>query len=442
MAPTRPHQARTQVRPSDKRPARGVSIPNENGVRKRVGKACDRCRVKKSKCDGLSFCGRCQADNLVCSYGERKQNTDKGHPKGYAEMLEHYHGILIQALQLLYHIAVKGEPFKELPLQAANGTQPYTQHILEAVGISLQSPPGDDNMPPTFFEDPKDIHAQCKEREKGKVKAEGITPLQPSVTGTPMPNLGVSHPRQQGRHRFASQSAPMAQPAFTNQTPMAQPAFTNQTPMVQSAFTSQIPVVQSDFTNQTPVAQVQFLSQNQVPLDFFATDFLQDHPEQLGMHNPAATETSTWLPQENTIDPSILLNPAPAHAGLTGVQPHRRGAQGSRHSMGTIDPQTTVYTQDLQQGYVLAPQPSSLPQEYPAPQASYTEYQVGDSMFQPGVSIYDVAPALPTNPYARGMAVVEPRKEDDDLSWNNTGFDILEEPIHFGESSEPKSPKN
>jgi Fungal Zn(2)-Cys(6) binuclear cluster domain len=56
--------------------------PLDGSMRKRVCKACDRCRLKKSKCDGSSVCSRCRADNAICVFGERKKTHDKVYPKG------------------------------------------------------------------------------------------------------------------------------------------------------------------------------------------------------------------------------------------------------------------------------------------------------------------------------------------------------------------------
>ena len=50
-------------------PERTSSQDSTDGIRKRVCKACDRCRLKKSKCDGSSPCSRCKADNAICVFG-------------------------------------------------------------------------------------------------------------------------------------------------------------------------------------------------------------------------------------------------------------------------------------------------------------------------------------------------------------------------------------
>ncbi|KAL2039534.1 hypothetical protein N7G274_007806 [Stereocaulon virgatum] len=113
---------------------------SETNGRKRVCKACDRCRLKKSKCDGSSPCNRCQTDNQVCVFGERKKSHDKVYPKGYVEMLEQQQEKLVNATRDLYIRAVKGETWPGAPLQTTTKGYPLTHDILERLGLLKLGP--------------------------------------------------------------------------------------------------------------------------------------------------------------------------------------------------------------------------------------------------------------------------------------------------------------
>ncbi|KAF2086254.1 hypothetical protein K490DRAFT_66802 [Saccharata proteae CBS 121410] len=113
----------------------------DSSIRKRVCKACDRCRLKKSKCDGSSPCSRCKADNAICVFGERKKSHDKVYPKGYVEMLEQQQTQLVSGLRELYRILQSGEGWPGSPLQDQQGGHPLTHDILERLG--LLHPTGD-----------------------------------------------------------------------------------------------------------------------------------------------------------------------------------------------------------------------------------------------------------------------------------------------------------
>lgn len=56
--------------------------------KKRVGKACDSCRLKKTKCNGKQPCERCTADNKICIYTERKKSKDKVYSSEYVELID------------------------------------------------------------------------------------------------------------------------------------------------------------------------------------------------------------------------------------------------------------------------------------------------------------------------------------------------------------------
>ncbi|KAK5072266.1 Fluconazole resistance protein 1 [Exophiala xenobiotica] len=107
--------------------------PVDGGIRKRVCKACDRCRLKKSKCDGTSPCNRCKADNAICVFSERKKSYNKVYPKGYVEMLENQETQLVQGLQELYSRVNNGEGWTGAPLREINGL-PLIYDILDRLG--------------------------------------------------------------------------------------------------------------------------------------------------------------------------------------------------------------------------------------------------------------------------------------------------------------------
>jgi hypothetical protein len=89
--------------------ARGLSAQSyyqdpEDGKKKRVGKACDSCRNKKTKCDGRKPCSKCSQDNKICVYSEKKKLQEKTYSSSYVELLE----CRIQILQdSLYKIISK-----------------------------------------------------------------------------------------------------------------------------------------------------------------------------------------------------------------------------------------------------------------------------------------------------------------------------------------------
>ncbi|KFY27308.1 hypothetical protein V493_03580 [Pseudogymnoascus sp. VKM F-4281 (FW-2241)] len=58
----------------------GSRSPEVDERHKRVWKACERCRMKKTKCDGESPCKRCRDDSVVCTVGHLKKAEFKQLP--------------------------------------------------------------------------------------------------------------------------------------------------------------------------------------------------------------------------------------------------------------------------------------------------------------------------------------------------------------------------
>lgn len=78
--PDSKHSNRVLKRPSA---ARAATDPRVAETRyKRVWKACERCRMKKTKCDGENPCKRCKDDGVICTAGTRKKTEYKQVPNG------------------------------------------------------------------------------------------------------------------------------------------------------------------------------------------------------------------------------------------------------------------------------------------------------------------------------------------------------------------------
>ncbi|KAG9677072.1 hypothetical protein KCU95_g16136, partial [Aureobasidium melanogenum] len=129
---------------------RTSSSDSNDSIRKRVGKACDRCRLKKSKCDGSHPCTRCKADNAICVFGERKKSHDKIYPKGYVEMLEQQQAQLVAGLQETYRRLLDANVWPGKPLSEATG-HPLTHDILAR--LDLLEPKNDGSGEHEHFEE-------------------------------------------------------------------------------------------------------------------------------------------------------------------------------------------------------------------------------------------------------------------------------------------------
>lgn len=107
--------------------------------RKHVLKACDRCRVKKTKCDGKQPCNRCSAYNHPCLFRERKATQTKVYSRGFVEMLESHHSLVVKALQRLYKLCLNKDGFPGEPLTESPDGYPLTHAILDRLGLIKQA---------------------------------------------------------------------------------------------------------------------------------------------------------------------------------------------------------------------------------------------------------------------------------------------------------------
>ncbi|POR32549.1 Fluconazole resistance protein 1 [Tolypocladium paradoxum] len=105
-----------------------------DGRHKRVWKACERCRMKKTKCDGEFPCKRCKDDGMVCTAGIRKKVEYKQLPKGYAEVLEHTQFALIATVVKLYSMVRNAQPWDLGEPELNDRGQPVIHDIAQKLG--------------------------------------------------------------------------------------------------------------------------------------------------------------------------------------------------------------------------------------------------------------------------------------------------------------------
>lgn len=98
--------------------------------KKRVGKACDSCRIKKTKCDGKKPCGKCLSDNKICVFTEKRKSKDRHHPLGYVELLETRIDLLLKSLEKLTKLAAPHLRFlQELQVERSGNHIPINEVV-------------------------------------------------------------------------------------------------------------------------------------------------------------------------------------------------------------------------------------------------------------------------------------------------------------------------
>lgn len=100
--------------------------------KKRVGKACDSCRIKKTKCDGKKPCNRCLSDNKICVFTEKRKPKEKNHPSGYVELLEARLDLLTKSLEKLIVLSRNNLPFINQLIIDYNLNNNNSQHLSES----------------------------------------------------------------------------------------------------------------------------------------------------------------------------------------------------------------------------------------------------------------------------------------------------------------------
>ncbi|KAJ5131304.1 uncharacterized protein N7515_007343 [Penicillium bovifimosum] len=158
--------------------------------RKHVLKACDRCRVKKTKCDGKQPCNRCSVYNHPCLFRERKATQTKVYSRGFVEMLESHHSLVVKALQKLYKFCINNEGFPGDPLAEAPDGHPLTHAILDRLGLIKQAEENADEPE----EDSEDLRYLRLLSTSTECSVTAEPSPEPTTPPEPSPTLSLSRP--------------------------------------------------------------------------------------------------------------------------------------------------------------------------------------------------------------------------------------------------------
>ncbi|KAK4649288.1 Fluconazole resistance protein 1 [Podospora bellae-mahoneyi] len=161
---------------------------------KRVWKACERCRMKKTKCDGEFPCKRCKDDGLVCTAGVRKKTEYKQLPRGYAEVLENTQFALIATVHKLYAMVRNHQTWDLGEPDLNDRGQPVIHNIASKLGCIR--PSGDMDLPPhaVFPEDEAGLTELARQLEEQQRREAIAAPLSSNGTTTSIPHS--HHSRQ------------------------------------------------------------------------------------------------------------------------------------------------------------------------------------------------------------------------------------------------------
>ncbi|KAI5460527.1 hypothetical protein BGZ63DRAFT_454788 [Mariannaea sp. PMI_226] len=151
----------------------------KDGQPKRVWKACKRCRMRKTKCDGELPCRRCKDDGSVCLAGIRKKIEYKRLPKGYGEVLERTQLTLVATIHKLYSMVRSGQQWELGEPGLSDRNQPVVHKIAQKLGCI--QPHKDAHLPihtalPGSKVDVVDLACQLEDEQKDQEPQEPQEP--------------------------------------------------------------------------------------------------------------------------------------------------------------------------------------------------------------------------------------------------------------------------
>ncbi|EMT72976.1 hypothetical protein FOC4_g10000064 [Fusarium odoratissimum] len=113
---------------------RATHTTGMDGRNKRAQKACEQCRVRKSKCDTGFPCRQCKDNGLVCTGGLPKTSKYKQLPKGSEEVLKNTQSALVMTIRMLYFKVRNNQPWDLGEPELDHYGQPVIHSIAQKLG--------------------------------------------------------------------------------------------------------------------------------------------------------------------------------------------------------------------------------------------------------------------------------------------------------------------
>ncbi|PNY26030.1 Fluconazole resistance protein 1 [Tolypocladium capitatum] len=303
-----------------------------DGRHKRVWKACERCRMKKTKCDGEFPCKRCKDDGMVCTAGVRKKVEYKQLPKGYAEVLEHTQFALIATVVKLYSMVRNAQPWDLGEPELNDRGQPVIHNIAQKLGCIRPNSDIDLPVHSVFPEDEAgmaELARQLEEQQALEGEAQGGSSGHKATTNAVNKNKNNNAAEAEASiygctdrassseldHSDSEQDyRRLPQQDYRRQAFRSGPGSTNSLTLSPQSFTGT--TVSTDFefspTNQELNPNGLFASQPQLEnytawvLAKPPSDVTMHFLQQAGLHNPDMLNHGIVEPGFDTIKPDIL----------------------------------------------------------------------------------------------------------------------------------------
>ncbi|KAI1302092.1 hypothetical protein EDD11_005741 [Mortierella claussenii] len=156
---------------------------NSQQKRSKITKACDNCRRRRVKCDGVpDGCGGCKAAKTQCVY--TTSNTKRGPPKGYVEVIEDRLGKIENMLTSI--VKKKKNVVQEATPSASSSSGKATASTSSRSGPGAPPQGHSDNEDSHDDDDDDDDRASTCSNDLVKVKEQPSSPaLRPARSSTP-----------------------------------------------------------------------------------------------------------------------------------------------------------------------------------------------------------------------------------------------------------------